>query len=119
MKAEFFVFVHRGFELIPLYTEKVSGEILETNGRMLGICKFDNDETVIVYDIESGLSIAKMPAERFEVSMLFDFVKRFEKYMADNRKTDVTRREWCTEIIKIEYDKYPEIKRQVFGEVER
>lgn len=115
--AEFFIGIRRGFDLKPWATDKLLGEIAEVNGRLVGICTayLGNNETVNVYDIESGLSIASMAKEYFNSERLHDCVEDFDKDSALGGAWAELLKNF-TELTKAEYDKYPEIKRQVFEE---
>lgn len=114
--AEFFVGIRRGlFDPKPWGVDKVFGEIAEVNGRLVGICTDYLGKDEIVYDIESGLSIASIAREYFNSASLHDCVEDFDKYLAlGGEGAELVKN--FTEFTKTTYDKYPEIKRQVFGE---
>lgn len=68
------------------------------------------------YDIETGIVIdwtSYFPGSDKFIKSIEDIVKKF-----DGRIDDIDFKARCAQLIKTEYDKHPEIKKQVFGETE-
>ena len=97
------------------------GAIIENKGRLMGICLTTNDGGPFawwIYDIETGLTMDytySAPKSREFARRVESIQLRFECDAALKKNADLIKR--CTVAIKVAYDKYPDMRKQVYWEV--